>query len=371
VCNLSSICLPRFVIDVNGKKEYDYEYLQYICRVNVRNLNRIIDNNYYPTGRTKKSNFRHRPIGIGIQGLADTYNMMSYPFDSEEAMDLNKRIFETIYYACLDESKELAKQYGHYDSFEGSPFSKGKFQFHLWDKDEKDLLMGFDWEKLANDVKKYGTRNSLITALMPTASTSQIMGNSECFEPYQSNIFKRSTLAGEFTVVNKNLMNDLIKIGLWSDDMRKRIIINNGSIQSIDSIPQKIKDIYKTAFEIKQKYLVQQCADRGIFVDQSQSFNLFFEKPNFNLLGSALIKSYQLGNKTGLYYYRSKPAVNPIQFGLDIEDIKRLTGSESAIDTIIESYGIKEEIEEDTKLKPKACKWRKGMNIEECLVCSA
>lgn len=373
VCNLSSICLPRFVKDNDGIKEYDFELLQYICRVNVRNLNKIIDNNYYPTGRTKNSNFTHRPIGIGIQGLADTYNIMGYPFDSEEAMDLNKRIFETIYYACLDESKELAKIDGHYDSFKGSPFSKGKLQYHLWGKKESDLLMGFDWKTLVSDIKKYGTRNSLITALMPTASTSQIMGNSECFEPYQSNIFKRSTLAGEFNVVNKNLVDDLIKVGLWNDDMRKRIIINSGSIQNIDSIPQKIKNIYKTAFEIKQKCLVQQCADRGIFVDQSQSFNLFFDKPNFNILGSALIKSWQLGNKTGLYYYRSKPAVNPIQFGLDIDDIKRLTNSESAIDTIIESYGMKEpkEDEYDAKKKPSVCKWRKGMAPEECLVCSA
>lgn len=369
VCNLSSICLPMFVKD---NKTYDFKKLIEICRVNVRNLNKIIDNNYYPTIRTRKSNMRHRPIGIGVQGLADTYNKMGYPFESDEAYDLNKKIFETIYYACIDESKELAKVYGAYETFEGSPFSKGKLQYHLWNKDEKELLMDYDWKTLINEVKKYGTRNSLITALMPTASTSQIMGNSECIEPYQSNIFKRSTLAGEFLVVNKNLMNDLINLDLWNDDMRKRIIIESGSIQNIDGIPKYIKDIYKTAFEIKQKHLVKQSADRGIFIDQSQSLNLFFEKPNFNILGSALIKSYQLGNKTGLYYYRSKPAVNPIQFGLDIDDIKRLTNS-SAIDTIIKSYNMKtdEKDEEKKEDKPKVCKWRRGMTTEECLVCSA
>jgi ribonucleoside-diphosphate reductase alpha chain len=373
VCNLSSLCLPMFVKKniENNKPYFDHQKLIDVCRVNVRNLNKIIDVNYYPTGRTKYSNLKHRPIGIGVQGLADTYQKMSYAFDSKEAILLNKQIFETIYFACIDESKELAKKDGHYSSFKNSPFSEGKLQFHLWDKSEDELLMGYDWKTLIEEVKKYGTRNSLITALMPTASTSQIMGNSECIEPYSSNIFKRSTIAGEFVVVNKNLMKDLIKLDLWSEDMRKRIIIDGGSVQNIDSIPDEIKDIYKTAFELKQNQLVQQSADRGIFIDQSQSFNLFFDKPNFNILGSALIMGHDLGSKTGLYYYRTKPAVDAIKFGVDINDIKRLTNNENIMDMITDTYKIDNNNETNNKKKPLVCKWKPGMKREECLVCSA
>jgi ribonucleotide reductase alpha subunit len=382
VCNLASICLPKFVMTNNDDhKSYDYQKLIEICRIIVRNLDKIIDHNFYPTDRTHTSNSKHRPMGIGVQGLGDVYNQMGYAFDSDKAKDLNKRIFETIYYACLDESKELAKKYGKYSSFEGSPFSKGKLQFHLWNKSEEDLLMGYDWKTLIEEIKIHGTRNSLLTALMPTASTSQIMGNSECIEPYTSNIFKRSTLAGEFTVVNKNLMKDLIKLGLWSNDMRIKIIINNGSVQDIKEIPQYIKDIYKTAFEIKQMHLVQQSADRGIFIDQSQSFNLFFAQPNFNVLTSALIDAHDKGNKTGMYYYRSKPAVNPISFGIDIKDIEKLSDSKDTIDMIKKFYDINKkqtdtndndnDNDSNNQISGPVCQWKPGMKREECLVCSA
>lgn len=373
VCNLASICLPMYIEYKADKKTFNHKKLIEICRVIVRNLNKIIDRGYYPTEKTRISNMKHRPIGIGVQGLADLYNIMGYPFDSPEAYKLNLEIFETIYYACIDESKEQAKLYGHYSSFKGSPFSKGQLQFHLWGKSDSDLKMGYDWKKLIEEVKKYGTRNSLLTALMPTASTSQIMGNSECIEPYMSNIFKRSTLAGEFCVVNKNLQQTLENMGLWDEDMRKRLIIENGSVQNIQSIPDHVKSVYKTAFEIDQMHLVRQSAARGIFVDQSQSFNLFLANPDFSVLTSALIEGHELGNKTGIYYYRSLPAINPIQFGIDVEDIKRLTGKTSTIDMVSNSYNIvnEDKPKQENPETKKFCKWKPGMKLEDCLTCSS
>jgi ribonucleoside-diphosphate reductase alpha chain len=386
VCNIGSICLPMYV-EMDDKKSFNYGKLINVCRVMVRNLNKIIDRNYYPTQKTKQSNMRHRPIGIGVQGLADVYNMMGFGFDSIEAGDLNNRIFETIYYACIDESKNLAKKSGYYSSFKGSPASYGQLQFHMWGITEKQLLMEYDWKKLTREVIKYGLRNSLLTALMPTASTSQIMGNSECIEPYMSNVFKRSTLAGEFIVVNKNLMKELLAIGCWDDDMRKRLIIANGSVQHIDQIPENIKSIYKTAFELKQMYLVRQSADRGKFIDQSQSFNLFLREPDFDILTSALFEGHDLGNKTGMYYYRSLPAINPINFGINVDDIQRLTGNASGIDMITKSYGIDarthkeidKNIENGKNINKKSlevefgavCRWKPGVKIEDCLTCGS
>lgn len=402
-CNLSSICLPMYIeTDSNGKKIFNHEKLIRVCRVAVRNLDKIIDRNYYPTEKTRRSNMRHRPMGVGIQGLADVYNIMGYSFDSPEAYDLNKRIFETIYYACIDESKELAKRFGQYSTFKGSPASQGQLQFHLWGINEDQLLMGYDWKKLIEEVMKYGLRNSLLTALMPTASTSQIMGNSECMEPYMSNIFKRSTIAGEFIVVNKNLMRDLLHLGLWDNDMRKRLIIENGSVQNIDTIPEKIKEIYKTAFEIKQMHIVHQSADRGIFIDQSQSLNLFMPEPDFDILTAALFDAHDRGLKTGMYYYRSLPAINPINFGIDVDDIKRLTGR----DINTGSYNIinKDDLNKQKNLNNdnnlgiifknkngpasnitvvstsfvaesenngEYCKWVPGMKLEDCLECGS
>jgi ribonucleotide reductase alpha subunit len=290
---------------------------------------------------------RHRPMGIGVQGLADTYLLMGYSFDEQKSYELNRKIFETIYYASVYESNILAQKYGSYETFATSPSAKGILQFHMWDKfNVKDLT--YDWTELIENVKKYGLRNSLLTALMPTASTSQIMGNSECFEPYMSNIFKRSTLAGEFVVVNKNLMKELISLKLWDNDMRMKLIISNGSVQKIEEIPVNIRLKYKTAFEISQKHLVRQSAERGVFIDQSQSLNLFMAEPNFDILTSALFDAHSLGLKTGIYYYRTLPAVNPINFGIDVKDIERLS--------------IK---------KQNACKWRKGMTKEECLACGS
>jgi ribonucleoside-diphosphate reductase alpha chain len=419
-CNLCSICLPKYISTHRGSKVFDHKKLIHVVRVIVRNLNKIIDRNYYPTVKTKRSNTRHRPMGIGVQGLADVYNIMGFGFDSPKAFRLNKEIFETIYYACIDESKELAKKYGTYQTFKGSPASMGQLQFHMWGLQNDDLLMKYDWNKLVQEVKTFGLRNSLLTALMPTASTSQIMGNSECIEPYMKNIFKRSTLAGEFIVVNKNLMKDLIDLKLWNDDMRKRLIIEDGSVQNIDSIPENIKEIYKTAFEIKQMHLVRQSADRGCFIDQSQSFNLFLKEPNFDILTSALIESHDLGCKTGMYYYRSCPAVNPISFGIDVDDIQRLTGKTNVIDMIQDSYDIDQKlpreldqrlpreidsndpppttnlsdpdvkkedpmvyvvkkkpiyVETNTNIEPigevKMCKWKPGMRLEDCLECGS
>ena len=346
VCNLASICLPMYV---NKEKQiFDFDKLMDICRVIVRNLNKVIDRNYYPIEKAHRSNMRHRPMGIGVQGLADTYLLMGYSFDEQKSYELNRKIFETIYYASVYESNILAQKYGSYETFATSPSAKGILQFHMWDKfNVKDLI--YDWTELIENVKKYGLRNSLLTALMPTASTSQIMGNSECFEPYMSNIFKRSTLAGEFVVVNKNLMKELISLKLWDNDMRMKLIISNGSVQKIEEIPENIRLKYKTAFEISQKHLVRQSAERGVFIDQSQSLNLFMAEPNFDILTSALFDAHSLGLKTGIYYYRTLPAVNPINFGIDVKDIERLS--------------IK---------KQNACKWRKGgLTKEECLACGS
>jgi len=345
VCNLASICLPMYVD--KEKQIFDFDKLMSICRVIVRNLNKVIDRNYYPIEKAYRSNMRHRPMGIGVQGLADTYLLMGYSFDEQKSYELNRKIFETIYYASIYESNILAQKHGSYETFATSPSAKGILQFHMWDKfNVKDLT--YDWTELIENVKKYGLRNSLLTALMPTASTSQIMGNSECFEPYMSNIFKRSTLAGEFVVVNKNLMKELISLKLWDNDMRMKLIISNGSVQKIEEIPVNIRLKYKTAFEISQKHLVRQSAERGVFIDQSQSLNLFMAEPNFDILTSALFDAHSLGLKTGIYYYRTLPAVNPINFGIDVKDIERLS--------------IK---------KQNACKWRKGMTKEECLACGS
>ena len=388
VCNLASICIPRFMsTDSDGNKHYDFKKLEEVTRVCVRNLNNVIDRNYYPTPKTKKSNMRHRPMGIGVQGLADLYNMMGYPFNSKEAKELNKKIFETMYYSALDESKECARLHGRaYETFKGSPLSEGIMQFHMWGLKEEDLLMGFNWEKLKKDIKKHGVRNSLLIALMPTASTSQIMANSECVEPYMSNIFVRSTLAGDFIVVNKNLMKDLDKLGLWTDDIRKKLLIYNGSIQTIKEIPDNIKEIYKTAFEMSLKGVIEQSAERGPFVCQSQSLNLFIDKPDFDILNTALWSGWKMGLKTGMYYYRSVPAVNPIAFGVDVDDIMRLTGNINLIDTIMGGDKKDEDIFDDTEetidgnVIQKALLEIKSIygqemssknEVEECLVCGS
>jgi ribonucleoside-diphosphate reductase alpha chain len=381
VCNLASICLPKYITkNEDGSVHFNYDTLIDVVRVIVRNLNKIIDINFYPTEIAEKTNKKHRPIGIGVQGLADVYNIFNYPYDSPEAATLNKKIFETIYFGAVDESKEIAKKLGHYVSYKGSPFSQGKLQFHLWGMNVSDLETKdmFDWDTLIADVAKCGTRNSLLTALMPTAGTSQLMKCYESFEPYISNIFVKTTMAGEFIVINEHLVNNLISLNLWDEDMRKLIIINNGSIQNIDKIPQNIKNIYKTAFELKLKSLISQSADRGPFVDQSQSMNLFMKVPDPTILTSAHFYGWERGLKTGMYYLRGSSSVNPIQFGIDIEDIVRLTGRSNAMELITGEYGLDNKDNEDDlgnldDLKPKSkmCKFIPGQQAEGCLMCSS
>jgi len=315
VCNLASIALPKYV-DVE-KKEFNHEELHRVTKMITRNLNRVIDKNFYPTENGHRSNIRHRPIGIGVQGLADVFIMLRMTFGSEESRQLNRDIFETIYHASLESSCELAEMYGPYSTFKGSPFSKGILQFDMWDRDPK-FSGKYDWEAMRKLVKK-GTRNSLLLAPMPTASTSQILGNNECFEPYTTNIYLRRTLAGEFVIVNKHLVNDLKNIGLWSKEMKDLMVKANGSVQNIIDIPQNLKDLYKTVWEMSQKTIIDMAADRGVYIDQSQSMNLFVESPTISKLSSMHMYAWKTGLKTGMYYLRSKAKARPIQFSLEAE----------------------------------------------------
>lgn len=310
VCNLASLALPRFVID--GK--FDHQKLFDVTYVVTKNLNKIIDGNYYPVPEARRSNMRHRPIGLGVQGLADAFILLRFPFDSPEARALNSEIHETIYYASMTASKDLAKEQGPYETYEGSPISKGIFQFNMWGVTPSAR---WEWDILREEVKKYGVRNSLLLAPMPTASTSQILGNNECFEPYTSNIYTRRVLSGEFVVVNKHLLKDLVKLGLWNDNLKNKIIAANGSIQEIPEIPQNIKDLYRTVWEIPQRALIDMAADRGAFICQSQSLNLFVSSPNFGKLTSMHFYAWEKGLKTGMYYLRTKAAADAIKFTVD------------------------------------------------------
>ena len=314
VCNLASIALPKFIIP--GKKpKYDLNALKDIAYTATINLNRVIDVNYYPTKETKTSNMKHRPIGIGVQGLADTFAILKIPFESDEAKNLDRDIFEAIYYGAMCASVDLAEKEGAYQTFKGSPLSKGLFQFDLWNESPSPR---WDWEELRERVKTHGARNSLLLAPMPTASTSQILGNNECFEPFTSNIYIRKTLSGEFPVVNKHLVKDLVKIGLWSESLRDKIIINNGSVQDIPEIPEDLKSIYKTAWEMSQKIIIDHAATRAPFICQSQSMNLFVQDANFAKLSSAHFYGWDKGLKTGSYYIRTKAATTAIK-GLGID----------------------------------------------------
>lgn len=318
VCNLASIALPKFITD-DGK--FDHQKLYEVTYVATKNLNKVIDVNYYPVEEARNSNMRHRPIGLGVQGLADIFILLRMPFDSEEAKGLNIDIHETIYFAALTASKDLAKVDGPYETFKGSPVSKGIFQFDMWGVSPKSKR--WDWEKLKKEVKQHGVRNSLLVAPMPTASTSQILGNNECFEPYTSNIYTRRTLSGEFIVVNKHLMKDLIELGLWNDNMKNKLIDANGSIQNIPEIPQNIKDLYKTVWEISQKSIIDMAADRGAFICQSQSLNIHIQDPNFGKMTSMHFHAWKKGLKTGMYYLRSKAATDAIQFTVDKEQLAK------------------------------------------------
>lgn len=349
VCNLASIAVASFI---NDKGEFDHEKLYEVTKVVTKNLNKVIDANFYPVEKARVSNLKHRPIGIGIQGLADLYALLKMPFESEAAAALNKAIFETIYYAALEASMEIAKKRcvdasnaslfsefdpqpgsnypGAYASFEGSPASQGVLQFDMWGVTPSDR---YDWVHLKTCISMYGLRNSLLLAPMPTASTSQILGFNECFEPFTSNIYKRKTLAGEFILVNKYLLKDLLDLGLWNKELKDMIVLADGSIQDIEGIPQDIKDIYKTVWEIKQKSIIDQAADRGAFICQSQSMNLFMEDPDFKKLSSMHFYAWQKGLKTGMYYLRSKPKAQAQKFTID-PSLNKLTNLKRKAETV-------------------------------------
>lgn len=329
VCNLASIALPKYITEDGN---FDHNKLFDVTYQATVNLNKIIDENYYPVEEARNSNLRHRPIGLGVQGLADAFIMLKYPFESEQARTLNKEIFETIYYAAMTASKDLAKVHGAYETFEGSPVSQGIFQFDMWNVTPTKR---WEWEILKDEVKTYGVRNSLLLAPMPTASTAQILGNNECFEPYTSNIYTRRVLSGEFIVVNKHLLKDLVKEGLWNKDMRQKIMASNGSIQNITEIPQYLKELYKTAWEISQKAIINQAADRGAYICQSQSLNIFMENANFGKLTSMHFYGWEKGLKTGMYYLRTKAATDAIKFTVD-KSVVEETDSQTVTNQSIE-----------------------------------
>ncbi|XP_029704057.1 ribonucleoside-diphosphate reductase large subunit-like isoform X2 [Takifugu rubripes] len=323
VCNLASIALNMYV---TPQRTYDFNKLASVTKIIVRNLNKIIDINYYPVPEARRSNMRHRPIGIGVQGLADAFILMRHPYESPEAQLLNIQIFETIYYAALEASCELAAEFGPYETYAGSPVSKGVLQYDMWGKTPTDL---WDWKALKEKIAKHGVRNSLLLAPMPTASTAQILGNNESIEAYTSNIYTRRVLSGEFQIVNPHLLKDLTERGLWSDAMKNQLIAHNGSIQDIQEIPDDLKQLYKTVWEISQKTVLKMAADRGAYIDQSQSLNIHIAEPTYGKLTSMHFYGWKLGLKTGMYYLRTKPAANPIQFTLNREKLKEAQSAKS------------------------------------------
>ena len=346
VCNLASIALPRYVVIPTGKvrekdkklRKFDFQKLYEVTYQATVNLNQVIDVNFYPTEETQYSNFKHRPIGLGVQGLADTFVMLGLAFESEEARKLNQDIFETIYFAALTASKDLAAKEGPYSSFQGSPASQGLLQYDLWGFDENGLSGMWDFAKLKSEIKEFGLRNSLLVAPMPTASTAQILGNNECFEPFTSNLYKRNTLSGEYAIVNKHLVEDLVNNGLWTDNVRMKLFINNGSVQEIEEIPADIREVYKTVWEMKGKSILEMARDRNYFIDQSQSLNMFMAEPTMTKLSSAHFYGWKLGLKTGMYYLRTKPKASAMK-GLGID-----TSSMQALDKVLVVEAPKVEI---------------------------
>lgn len=328
VCNLGSIALPKFVKD----GAFDHDKLFEVTYQLTVNLNKIIDGNYYPVPETRNSNMRHRPIGIGVQGLADAFILLRFPFESEEAKKLNREVFETIYYASCTASKDLARRDGAYESYQGSPASKGILQFDMWNVTPTDR---WEWSVLKEEITKYGMRNSLLLAPMPTASTAQILGNNECFEPYTTNIYSRRTLAGEFIVVNKHLLKDLVNLGLWNDNLKNKLMSTSGSVQNIDEIPDNLKALYKTAWEISQRVVIDMAADRGAYICQSQSLNIFMENANFGKLTSMHFYAWEKGLKTGMYYLRTKAATDAIKFTVDKSQL-----SQPKAEVVIESAPV-------------------------------
>tara|TARA_B110000881_G_scaffold204128_1_gene205424 strand:+ start:13 stop:2487 length:2475 start_codon:yes stop_codon:yes gene_type:complete len=331
VCNLASIALPMFI----EENAFDHKELFRVTKQVTKNLNRVIDRNYYPVPEAQNSNFRHRPVGLGVQGLADAFISLRMPFTSDEAKKLNQEIFETIYFAALTASMEEAQKDGAYKTYKGSPISKGEFQHNLWGVEDSELSGRWDWGNLRKEIKKHGVRNSLLVAPMPTASTSQILGNNECFEPYTSNIYTRRVLSGEFIVVNKHLLEDLVKLGLWTEDLKQELMKANGSVQNIDIIPEDLKELYKTVWELSMKDIIDMSRQRGYFIDQSQSLNLFMEGATTAKLTSMHFYAWKSGLKTGMYYLRTKSAVDAIKFTLDNkkkkEPVKEIIETDIAI----------------------------------------
>lgn len=347
VCNLASIALPKFVEE--GK--FDHEKLFQVAYQVTKNLNKIIDYNYYPVPEARNSNMRHRPIGIGVQGLADAFILMRYPFDSEEARKMNREVFETIYYASLTASKDLSIEEGPYESYEGSPISKGIFQFDMWNVKPTDR---WEWDVLRDEIKTHGVRNSLLLAPMPTASTAQILGNNECFEPYTSNLYTRRVLSGEFIVVNKHLLKDLVKLGIWNDDLRMKLMQENGSVQNISEIPDNLKLLYRTAWELSQKAIIDMASDRGAFIDQSQSLNIFMPNASISKLTSMHFYGWKKGLKTGMYYLRTKAAVTALKgLGMDTQKMREM----SQVELKKEELVLTEE---------EACSIENGPDCEMC-----
>ena len=351
VCNLASISLPMFV--ENG--QFNHELLYNVTKRVTRNLNKVIDRNYYPVQEAENSNMRHRPVGLGVQGLADAFILLRMPFTSDEAKKLNQEIFETLYFAAVTASMEMAKEEGAYSTFEGSPISQGEFQYNLWGLTDGDLSGRWDWASLRKEVMENGVRNSLLVAPMPTASTSQILGNNEAFEPYTSNIYTRRVLSGEFIVVNKHLLEDLVELGLWNEDLKQEIMRHNGSIQNIDLIPQDLKELYKTVWEMSMKDIIDMSRQRGYFIDQSQSLNLFMQDANFAKLTSMHFYAWQSGLKTGMYYLRTKSAVDAIKFTLNNDKKAEPVAVETVTEPAIAVDEFRAMLERSKNAEPDDC----------------
>ncbi len=384
VCNLASIALPMFI--KNGS--FDHKELYKVTKRVTKNLNRVIDRNYYPVKEAENSNMRHRPIGLGVQGLADAFIMLRLPFTSDEAKQLNQDIFETLYFAAVTASMEAAKEEGTYSSYEGSPISQGEFQHNLWGIKDEELSGRWDWDKLRKKIEKHGVRNSLLVAPMPTASTSQILGNNECFEPYTSNIYTRRVLSGEFIVVNKHLLEDLVKLGLWNESLKQELMRANGSIQHIDNIPEDIKELYKTVWELSMKDIIDMSRQRGYFIDQSQSLNLFMENANYSKLTSMHFYAWKSGLKTGMYYLRTKAAVDAIKFTLDNTKKKEIPISvaaeaevaaaspEAAVALPVETTPVGQQEPDvepmsQAEMKELIARSKEGQADDDCLMCGS
>ena len=370
VCNLASIALPMFIKD----GAFDHQKLYDVTIRVTKNLNRVIDRNYYPVKEAENSNFRHRPVGLGVQGLADTFIKLRMPFTSDAAKKLNQEIFETLYFAAVTASVEEAKNDGAYESFKGSPMSKGEFQHNMWGVKDEELSGRWDWASLRKEVKKHGVRNSLLVAPMPTASTSQILGNNECFEPYTSNIYTRRVLSGEFIVVNKHLLEDLVEQGLWNEDMKQELMRANGSIQNIEGIPEDIKELYKTVWELSMKDIIDMARHRGYFIDQSQSLNLFMEGATMAKLTSMHFYAWKSGLKTGMYYLRTKAAVDAIKFTLDNSAAKKekvVAAAATTTKAATPTTAIDVEPMSPEELKDMIAKSQGTGPDEDCLMCGS